>query len=80
MSEYQSVLGAAWQLSPEDRMRLLDALWEAVPADADLPLHEDWAPELERRVAMIEAGDATATPWAVVRQEALARIGHGAAG
>jgi putative addiction module component (TIGR02574 family) len=77
MADFNSVLDDARQLPPEDRLKLIDALWESVPADLDLPLHPDWAPELERRVAAIEAGTAQTIPWAIIREEALARIGHG---
>lgn len=77
MVDFKSVLGEAEQLSAEDRLRLIDALWDLVPPDADIPLHEDWAPDLERRVADIESGAAETIPWATVRKEALTRIGHG---
>jgi len=77
MADFNSVLGDAQQLPPEDRLRLIDALWESVPADLDVPLHPDWAPELERRVAAIKAGTTSSIPWATIREEALARIGHG---
>jgi putative addiction module component (TIGR02574 family) len=77
MADFNSVLDDARQLSPEDRVKLIDALWESVPADLDVPLHPDWAPELERRVAAIEAGTAGTIPWTTIREEALARIGHG---
>lgn len=30
---------------------------------ADLPLHDEWAPELERRVAATEAGSANVVSW-----------------
>jgi len=77
MNDFQSVLGAAQQLPTQERLRLIDALWASVPSDADLPLHEDWAPELERRVAAIENGAVSSVSWPQVREEALARIGHG---
>lgn len=77
MADFHSVLSEAQQLSAEDRLRLIDALWDSVPPEVDLPLHEDWAPELERRVAALEAGTVTTVPWTTVRDEALARIGDG---
>ena len=77
MVDFNSVLSEAQQLSIEDRLRLIDALWDMVPPDADIPLHEDWAAELERRVAAIEAGSTTMVPWTTIRKEALARTGHG---
>ena len=48
-----------------------------VPPDADVPTHADWGPELEKRVAEIESGTATSVSWSKIRDEALARIGHG---
>ncbi len=77
MADLNSVLHEARQLSHDDRLRLIDALWDLVPPDANIPLHEDWVPELERRVAAIKDGTETTVPWEVVRAEALARIGHG---
>lgn len=74
MMSFESVLSEATQLSAEDQLRLIDALCAGAPEEADLPLHEDWAPELERRVAAIEGKTATTIPWETVRREALARI------
>lgn len=79
MADFHSVLSEARQLSAEEQLRLIDALWDLVPPEADLPLHEDWAGELERRVAALEAGESTTVPWATIRDEALARLGHGRA-
>jgi putative addiction module component (TIGR02574 family) len=77
MIDFNSVLNDARQLSEAERLRLIDALWELVPAESNLPLHEAWAPELERRVAAFEAGAAKTVPWETIRAEALVRIGHG---
>jgi putative addiction module component (TIGR02574 family) len=77
MADFNFVLDNARQLPPEDRLSLIDALWESVPSDLDVPLHPDWAPEVERRVAAIESGTANTIPWTTIREEALARIGHG---
>ncbi len=76
MPDYNSVLNEARQLSEADRLKLIGVLWSEVPADSDFPLHEDWAPELERRVAELKAGRALTVPWETIRAEALARIGH----
>ena len=77
MSTYDSVLGAAFQLPTEDRLRLIEALWNSVPAEIDLPLHADWEQELASRVASIDDGTATTIDWATIKREALSRIGHG---
>ena len=76
-TDFHSVLEAARQLSTGDQLRLIDALWDSVPAESDVPLHPDWAVELEQRVAELESGIAHGVPWATIRAEALARIGHG---
>ena len=77
MIEFDAVLGDARQLSPQDRMRLIDALWESVPEDADCPFHQEWAAEFERRLAALREGRTDPIPWDLIRQEALGRIGHG---
>ena len=77
MVDFNYLLSEAKQLSVEDRLRLIEALWDLVPPDADIPLHEEWAAELERRVAAIEDGTSITVPWTSARGEALARIGHG---
>ena len=77
MSDFSSVLSAAQQLPEPDRLRLIDALWESVPAEAEAPFSDEWACEIERRVAELDAGAAQTVPWSQVRDEALARNGHG---
>ena len=77
MVDFDFLLSEAKQLPIEDRLRLIEALCDLVPPDAEIPLHEDWAAELERRVAAIEEGDSVTVPWTTIREEALARIGHG---
>ncbi|MEW6347482.1 MAG: addiction module protein [Thermodesulfobacteriota bacterium] len=74
MPDFTSVLHDACRLSEIERLQLIDALWETLPADVDLPLDESWGPELERRVAEIEAGTARTVPWETIRTEALARL------
>ncbi len=77
MVDFDSVLDQARQLAPEDQAKLIDALWDSVPSNVDVPLHPEWAVELERRMAAIRAGTTKPVPWHQVRDEALARIGHG---
>ena len=77
VTDFGSVLRAAQHLPTDDRLRLIAELWDTVPPDADFPIHPDWGLELERRVAAINDGTASAVPWSTVRDEALARIGYG---
>ncbi len=72
MIDFNSVLDNALQLSPHDQVRLINALWNSVPDDLDVSLHPDWEAELERRVAKLQSGMATMTPWSQIRSEALA--------
>ena len=78
MQNFESVLGAAEQLPISDQLRLIEALWNSVPPDAEIPLHSEWEAVLTERVARLENGTAKTIPWETIRQEALARIGYGA--
>jgi putative addiction module component (TIGR02574 family) len=77
MQSFESILGAAEQLPVADQLRLIEALWNSVPPDAEIPLHNDWETLLTERVARLENGSAKTIPWETIRQEALARIGYG---
>jgi putative addiction module component (TIGR02574 family) len=76
MTDFSSILSAAERLPEQERLRLIDALWDTVPAEAEAPLSEEWAREIERRVAELDAGTAVTISWEQVRAEALARIHH----
>jgi putative addiction module component (TIGR02574 family) len=77
VTDYNSILSAAQQLPQTDRLRLIDALWDTVPDDSALPFSEEWMREIKRRSAELQSGAAATTPWEQIRDEALARIGHG---
>ena len=79
MNDFRSVLSAAQQLPERDRLRLIDALWETVPPQSEAPFSDEWAREIERRVAELDAGATETIPWCQVGDEALVRIGHGKA-
>ena len=75
MNDFDSVLAAAQRLPQDDRLRLIDALWDSVPPDSEALFSEEWANEIERRVAEVDAGAST-VPWTEVRDAALRRIGR----
>lgn len=77
MSDFDSVLSAAQQLPNNDRLRLIDALWDSVPPESDAPFSDEWAREIERRVVALDDGTAETIPWPKIRDEALARLAHG---
>ncbi|HUE74135.1 MAG TPA: addiction module protein [Pirellulaceae bacterium] len=79
MATYESVLTAATQLPEGDRLRLIDALWDTVPDDAQVPLSHEWLAEIDRRVDEMERGDGQTFSWPEVRDAALARLRHGTA-
>jgi putative addiction module component (TIGR02574 family) len=75
VSDIQSILSSAKQLSVGERLELIDALWETVPS-ADLPpLTDEWRSEIQRRSAELDAGTAPTVPWGQVREEAFRRNG-----
>jgi putative addiction module component (TIGR02574 family) len=66
-SELEEVEAEALKLAPEERAHLADRLLASLSEDAEI--EEDWAIEVERRVADIESGRTHLAPAA----EAIAR-------
>lgn len=77
MTTFESVLSAATQLPEDERLRLIDALWDTVPDDAESPRSSEWLAEIERRVDEIERGEGKTYSWPEVRDAALARLRRG---
>ena len=75
MPTFHDVLDAARTLTPTERIRLLDALWEDVPP-TEWPLpSEEWIAETQRRSADYDAGRTSATPWTEVQARARQKAG-----
>lgn len=74
-TNYEALLAGASQLPVNDRIQLIEALWDTLPEDALPPLSDDWLAEIERRTAEYEAGNEPAIPWEQVRREARLRAG-----
>jgi len=55
------------QLTPEQRLTLIEALWDSLQQD-DLPIMPAQAAELDRRMATYEEDAANAQPWDAVRK------------
>ncbi|HUH94586.1 MAG TPA: addiction module protein [Casimicrobiaceae bacterium] len=55
------------QLTPEQRLTLIEALWDSLEQD-DLPVTPAQAAELDRRMETFEEDAASAEPWDVVRK------------
>ncbi|MGB9428936.1 MAG: addiction module protein [Gammaproteobacteria bacterium] len=63
------------QLSLEDQLDLVEALWDDIAGRNGVPLPtEAQKTELDRRIAEHEANPNDTAPWNEVKVEALARI------
>ena len=74
MQDFNSILSAAQSLTTGERLKLIDALWESVPPEEEMPLTDEWAREIGRRVSEIDQGKAKLIPWDEIRSKALSRI------
>lgn len=63
------------RLSVEDRIALVQAIWDSIAAEPHPPLlSEAQRRELERRVAEDDAAPDDVIPWEQVKAQALARL------
>lgn len=71
-----SLVSAANQLSVDDRLRLVDAIWDGMADEADaLPtLSDAQRAELDRRLAEHEANPNDVVSWDEVRARILSRL------
>ncbi len=75
MPIFDDVLGAAQDLPPADRLRLIDSLWETFPT-SEWPLpSEEWIAEAQSRSAEYDAGRMNASSWPDVRARARRKAG-----
>jgi putative addiction module component (TIGR02574 family) len=64
------------RLSVPERLQLVEDLWDSIAQDAPdeaLPVTDELAAELDRRLAEHEADPASALPWEAVRERILRR-------
>jgi putative addiction module component (TIGR02574 family) len=60
------------RLSPQERLDLIERLWDSLDANA-VPLTPAQIAELDRRLATADADLADSVPWETVRAELMAR-------
>lgn len=77
MSSYENLLANATSLPVEERLQLIDALWDSLPGDSLPPLSPEWVVEIRRRSAEFDSGGVKTVPWQQIKLEALKRIGVG---
>ena len=75
MLKYETLLADAICLPVADRIQLIEALWDTVPADSLPPLTDEWLAEIQRRSAEYDSGSVQTVPWEQIRADALRRAG-----
>lgn len=70
MNTFDDVLNAAQTLTSDDRVRLIDALWDSLPQEEWPPPSAEWIAEAQRRSEEYHAGGMTAASWPEVRERA----------
>jgi len=76
MPNVETLLADAARLPVADRLQLIDAIWDTLPAESLPPLSDEWVAEIQRRSAEYDAGSAETVPWEQVKAEALRRAGR----
>jgi putative addiction module component (TIGR02574 family) len=71
----QEVIEAAKALSPDDRLRLVEAVWDEEHPEDWPALSPEWLSEVQRRSADFDAGRATARPWQEVQTRVRRKAG-----
>lgn len=74
MRNYDAIIAFARQLLPDERLQLIDALWETVSLEVMPPLSEEWRAEVARRSDEFDAGSVQPVSWEQVRAESMQRL------
>ena len=75
MTNFESILSAASQLSIGERLRLIDELASSVPDDQPPHLSEGWLSEIDRRSNQIDSGEVVMEEWADIRTRLFQKYG-----
>ena len=76
MSDYDALLADAGRLPLDERIQLIEALWDTLPERALPPLSDEWLAEIQRRTIEFDSGQARPIPWEQIRANALRRVGR----
>ena len=64
------------KLTPQERLRLIDELWESLRAVPDaVPLTPEQRAELDRRLDELDRGEVALVPWDEVKRQLRTRAG-----
>jgi putative addiction module component (TIGR02574 family) len=73
--DFSSALSAINAMSIDDRIRLVEAIWDGIASERPHPeLSDDQKRELDRRLAAHEAAPDDVVPWEQVKAEAQGRL------
>ena len=75
MTTLQEIIDAARTLSPAERLRLVDAVWDDEHPENWPALSPEWLAEVQRRSAEYDAGRMNASPWEDVQARVRRKAG-----
>lgn len=68
--------GSVFDLSPAEKLQLVEDLWDDLAAvPSDVPVHDWQIAELDRRMANLKANPASGLSWDEVKRRIQARHG-----
>jgi putative addiction module component (TIGR02574 family) len=73
----KSLLTEALRLSPEERAALAGELIQSLETEIDADAEAAWSAEIRSRLACVDSGQATTTPWSEARRRIHAAAGRG---
>lgn len=71
MTAKDNVIIEAMKLPERERMEVAERLYESLDGPPDLDAEEAWAAEIERRLRLIDSGQAVLIPWEEARQRIM---------
>lgn len=74
MTRVEILLQEALSLSDNERAEIAGALLESLEPVPEADVETAWRQEVAARVAALEAGEVTTTPWQEIRDRFLARL------
>ena len=75
MTTLQEIITAVKSLSPADRLRLVDTVWDETSPDTWPQPSQEWIKEVQRRSSEYDGGRMTASPWPEVQSRARREAG-----
>lgn len=73
----KALLTEALRLSPEERAALAGELIQSLETAVDADAEAAWSVEIRSRLARVDSGQATTTPWSEARRRIHAAAGRG---